>query len=485
MRRRDPHKDKPILKRPPIEIYSFDFYSKDQPSEPSIEKPIIQNSPPSSRSSSYRPQIIQAPKVDYSRYFDSNNDKLSRLDRRMMEQNKVMGLIAEELKGLKDDDKPNNYQLKYKDEIEKLENKLHEMNNHSHTMKKLRHISDDMFDAHLNNAVADVRNSFRPHLPNFEKRSKKLAAVAARSLKNVRRPTRSNYPAQNPTPLPYYPEQQQPIVIKKKKKKKRRKQDPSKKYTMRDIQDRVQRLVNENLQKELYLDQKLDIPNQLKESQLNGQALEGLDAVNLPDGAKLYPAQKYGDRPMIVMPDLESSLDGSSVSKNLDPAQYWDPMNHYLNTMMMMKVLNNQGGEKNKKRRRRSTKDTESDIIIEVESEKLAKEESLLHSQSTLKDYQLPPTREMYPEKEKTHNKIVSEHSLIKSDSEYTKNYSINSLTYVTPSGRTFPSSRNVTKNTEILNENPQAEPVPIVNDRIDSPKVDNKPKEITREYKM
>ena len=43
--------------------------------------------------------------------------------------------------------------------------KMSEVEHHEDTMKKLRNISDNMFNANLDNALAKVRENYRPKIP--------------------------------------------------------------------------------------------------------------------------------------------------------------------------------------------------------------------------------------------------------------------------------------------------------------------------------
>ena len=69
------------------------------------------------------------------------------------------------MKALKEDNQPDIYKTKCMDQLDTLAAKMSEVEHHEDTMKKLRNISDNMFNANLDNALAKVRENYRPKIP--------------------------------------------------------------------------------------------------------------------------------------------------------------------------------------------------------------------------------------------------------------------------------------------------------------------------------
>lgn len=377
----------PLIKKPPINPFSFNIYEQvdNQQEDPEPEIIVKKKKKKKKKRENYpimpffHPDMLKGinadknlPIVQQPQIID-NSDSIAELQKAMSLQNNLLGNMLQEFGKMKE--KEDWRKMKQSEDILQMEMKFNEFDRHHNAVRGINALKNDLDKASNEAGLARIRagyaqeemmNEFRKQIDEVKRMD--FGKIGMRSLKNFHNPV-------GPIIIDdgYSDDRRERKKKKKRKKEKKNKgnlrpQNNEKLYNEDDVRKITDKLVKEKLKEALEArennnqreNKQPDIFRERMDSQPQQQFIQG------PNGITIVKSKNKNEAPLIIMPeDGKSTTLSSKTGTSKYSRRRYNPMDDFMNKMLMMNLMNQkQQRKKSRSNSRRKYKDEEEAIVI-------------------------------------------------------------------------------------------------------------------------
>lgn len=384
---------RPLIKKPPIHPFSFNFYAKQPAEEPEDDIVVRKKKKKKKKKRRERDpypypmmpmmnpnmfnnipqQVNQAPVVD-------NSDAIAELQKAMSLQNNLLGNMLDEFGKVKE--RQDLKKLQQDEEFAQMEMRFSEFDRHHNAVRGITSLKNDLDRASNEAGLARIRAGFTQERMMDEFR-KQIDEVKRTNFRDIGMRSLKNFNTGPQAPQVIYQDDlsygggRRPRKRKKKKKKPKRIKQPTNQgplYSEEQVKKITDRIVKEKLKEAMEARSSLPQENQnINKSQYQGRERKKREEViQGPGGITIL--NNPGEAPMVIMPDEKAStVISSKTGSTRRSRKKYNPMDDFMNKMMMMNMMNMMNQKKRSRTPKKEKKEEEAILIPLIDEEMFQK----------------------------------------------------------------------------------------------------------------
>lgn len=400
---------RPLIRKPPINPFSFNIYEQAEGEEPEQEIVVKKKKKKKKKKQIYPPYPFMHPQMSYpgmqfmpngnnngngsgngASNNNDNSDAIAELQRAMSMQNKLLGNMVDQFGKMKD--QRNMKRMMHDEDLANMNLKFDEFDRHHNAVRGINTLKNDLDRASNDAGLARIRAGFAQEQMMDEFR-KQIDEAKRTNFRNVGMRSLKNFHA-NPIIIDDTISDRRSRRKKKKKKKKRqpRRQPNQPLYDEQQIKKLTDKLVKEKLKEAM--NSRAEPSNRIAPAYNQPPQKRDNSIINGPNGLTIIKPKGPNEQPMVIMPDKASTVYSKSSKKS---RKNYNPMDDFMNKMLMMNMMNQMNKNEPKRNREPTYGDDEAILIplIDDVSEKKSKKKKKKKKKKDRAGFEIEPPMDL------------------------------------------------------------------------------------------